>query len=330
MARVLARRAFSSPVAAPRRGAAPCAADPALLKNSGLHAARIDKAAEKDTPRHPRRQSHITSLILAVLLMLWAPAASALSVPEKPQGYVNDYAGLLSSSARNQLEQTLSDLDRQTSNQIFVAIFPSLEGGSIEDFSIKLFDQWKPGTAKHDNGVLLVIFPNDRQVRIEVGYGLEGALPDALAGQIIRSEIVPAFREQRYDDGVRAAVSAIAQATRGEYKASTTESEDPFKRWAPYAYLALIFYLAVPILCYLLILGLGFAIGGAAGFLVALFLVMLLAALRKAFSTGQTFSGGSGFWGGGSSGGFGGGGFGGGFGGGGGGMGGGGGASGRW
>ena len=278
--------------------------------------------------RHPSCRIFLSALIC--LLFAWPSAASALSVPDKPQAYVNDYAGLLSPATRAELEQTLAAFGHDTSNQIFVAIFPSLEGGSLEDFSIRLFDRWKPGTSKHDNGILLVIFPNDRKVRIEVGYGLEGALPDVLAKQIIENEIAPPFREGRYDDGVRRAVGAIMQATRGEYKPASTVNEDPFKRLAPYAYLALILYLAIPVLCYLAILVMGVAFGGTGGFAAAIVIVVFLAMLRRVLMSAQSFSSRGGWVGGFGSGGFGGGGFSGGFGGGGGGMGGGGGASGGW
>lgn len=108
--------------------------------------------------------------------------------------------------------------ERATSNQIAVAIFRSLEGESLEDFTIQLAEAWRPGQAERDNGVILAIFVSDRKVRIEVGYGLEGALPDAVARRIIRNEITPAFRAGDYDRGVTAAVSAIMAATRGEYE----------------------------------------------------------------------------------------------------------------
>ena len=149
----------------------------------------------------------------------------ALSVPERPAARVNDYAALLSPAARADIENTLAEFEKSTSNQVVVAIFHGLEGGSLEDFSIRLADQWKIGDRQKDNGVILLIFKEDRQVRIEVGYGLEGALPDAVAHQIIRNEIVPAFRDGRFDEGVKNAVAGIIAATRGEYKAV---SEDPF------------------------------------------------------------------------------------------------------
>lgn len=262
-------------------------------------------------------------------------AVHALSVPEKPEGVVNDYAGLLSSSAKQQLSQTLSQFEAETSNQVVVAIFPSLEGGSLEDFSIKLAEKWKVGQKDHDNGVILLIFKEDRAVRIEVGYGLEGALPDAIANQIIYNEIVPRFKEGNFDEGVTRGIGAIIQATQGEYSAKegTGVDEEKAKTMMAFALLAFILYIALPALCYLLVLFISVSIFGfPAGIIAGAIFVMILFIFRIIFSKGlfsKTYSGGShgSGWGGGgfSGGGFGGGGFsggGGGFGGGG--------ASGRW
>ena len=164
-------------------------------------------------------------IIITFFLLFLSTEVFALSIPDKPNGYVNDYAGLLSPAARQNLENTLAGFDRQSSNQIFVAIFQSLEGQALEDFSIKLFDRWKPGTKKNDNGVLILIFRDDRKMRIEVGYGLEGALPDALCGQIIQNEMAPGFRAGDFDGGLTRAVSAVMQAAKGEYKAAPGSGE---------------------------------------------------------------------------------------------------------
>ena len=263
-------------------------------------------------------------------------SAYALAIPAKPEAYVNDYAHLLSESTRQGLEQTLADFERTTSNQIVIAIFQSLEGGSLEDFSIRLAQAWKIGSKKNDNGVILLIFKDDRQVRIEVGYGLEGALPDATADLIIRNEIVPAFREGNYDGGIKNAVNAIMAVTRGEYKAEASFKKDPFKAAAPIIFVILVAYFLAPIVSYFLVIVFsGSAFGLPLGLVTGALLVMIMMCLRALFSSGQTISGrrggfwnGGGFYGGGFSGG--GSSFGGGFGGGGGGSFGGGGASGRW
>ena len=273
-----------------------------------------------------------------LLGLCFAGAAQALSIPKKPDAYVNDYARILSDDARQKLEQTLADFERTTSNQIVVAIFENLEGESLEDYSIRLAQSWKIGSKKNDNGVILLIFKDDRKVRIEVGYGLEGALPDAMADQIIRHEITPAFREGRYDQGVTAAVNAIILATKGEYKAAASFSEgDRIQKIAPYLFFALVAFMLVPLVCYTMVLvGSVIFFGLPLGLGFGVLATLLLECLRRlAFARlGQTISGRrGGTWGGGgfAGGSFGGGGFsGGGFGGGGGGSFGGGGSSGGW
>lgn len=273
-------------------------------------------------------------VLMAAALVLAQGPARALEVPAKPEGYISDYARLLSESARQNLERILADFERATSNQVAVAIFQSLEGESLEDISIRLAEAWKIGSKKNDNGVILLIFKEDRQVRIEVGYGLEGALPDAVAGQIIRREIAPAFREGRYEEGVAAGVNAILRAVRGEYQAEPAAPQDRIQEIAPYLFFILAAFFLAPLLSYLLAFAGSVVLFGApAGFLAGALAVVILAALRKVFASsyfGETLSGRpGGFWGGGgfSGGRFGGGG---GFSGGGGGGFGGGGASGRW
>lgn len=273
--------------------------------------------------------------LLLFLAFCVSTSVYALEIPAKPEGHVDDYAQLLSESARRDLEQTLAEFERTTSNQIVVAIFPGLEGGSLEDFSIRLAQTWKIGSKKNDNGVILLVFKDDRQMRIEVGYGLEGALPDATADLIIRNQIVPAFREGNYDGGIKNAVNAIMAATRGEYKAETSLEKDPFKGAAPIIFVILVAYFLAPIVSYFLIIVFsGSAFGLPLGFVMGALLVMIMMRLRALFGSGQTISGRrggawgcGGFYGGGFSGG--GGSLGGGFGGGGGSFGGGG-ASGRW
>ena len=125
---------------------------------------------------------------------------------------------MLSLSERSALEEKLRRFEEETSNQVVVVTFPSLEGESLEDFSIRLAGVWKIGQKGKDNGVILLIFKKDRKVRIEVGYGLEGALPDATSKLIIENEIVPRFRKGRFEEGIQAAVQAIMAATRGEYQ----------------------------------------------------------------------------------------------------------------
>lgn len=163
--------------------------------------------------------------ITACVLVLALPA-NALDVPPSPNGRVSDYANLLSPSAIQRIESKIAAHETQSSDQIAVAIFPSLEGESLEDFSIRLADQWKIGTGEHDNGVILLVFVEDRQMRLEVGYGLEGRLTDAMSSRILRNVLAPRFREGDFDGGVEAAVDAIMQVIRGEYQAAPQEEKE--------------------------------------------------------------------------------------------------------
>jgi uncharacterized protein len=122
---------------------------------------------------------------------------------------VNDYAQLLPADAHRRLETRLAEREQATGAQMVLAIFPSLEGESLEDFSIRLAQQWRVGQKSLDNGVILLLFVQDRRVRLEVGYGLEPVITDAVAAQIIRESIAPRFREQRYAAGLEAAVEVV-------------------------------------------------------------------------------------------------------------------------
>jgi uncharacterized protein len=122
---------------------------------------------------------------------------------------VNDYAGLLPADARQRLESRLAEREAATGAQMVIAVFPSLEGENLEDFGIRLAERWRVGRRELDSGVILLVFVRERRVRMEVGYGLEPVLTDAVAGQVIREHIAPRFREERYAAGLEAAVEAV-------------------------------------------------------------------------------------------------------------------------
>jgi uncharacterized protein len=172
------------------------------------------------TPRRAGVAAALGAFLVAACaaLVLVPSALHALEIPEKPSARVNDYASLLPGDVRGRLEERLARFESETTTQIVVAIFPSLEGESLEDYVNRLYERWRLGQKGQDNGVLLAIFLEDRKARIEVGYGLEGALTDALASRILRERLIPEFREKRYAEGIEQAVIAIEAATRGEYK----------------------------------------------------------------------------------------------------------------
>lgn len=143
-----------------------------------------------------------------------------------PKGYVNDYAQILSADQVSTLETKLSNFDKETSNQIAVVIIKSLQDDTIENFAVKLFEEWKIGQAKKDNGVLLLVAIDDRKVRIEVGYGLEGALTDLQSSWIINDEITPNFKKGDYFTGLNSATDKIILATKGEYTNESSSSSN--------------------------------------------------------------------------------------------------------
>lgn len=139
--------------------------------------------------------------------------------------YANDYTGTLSSAELDNINRHLKMLDDSTSTQIVLIIINSLNGYPIEMYSQELAEKNKIGSKK-DNGVLLLISLSDKKIRIEVGYGLEGVLTDALSSSIIRNEIAPYFRERDYYSGVTAGLNAIIQAVKGEYQDKKNNDED--------------------------------------------------------------------------------------------------------
>ncbi|MDP2389803.1 MAG: TPM domain-containing protein, partial [Acidobacteriota bacterium] len=134
---------------------------------------------------------------------------SAQALP-KPDGYVNDFAGILDAATRARLEQRLKEVEAASSSEIAVATVKSLEGMSVEEYTTRLFKEWGVGQEKTDNGVLILVAPNDREIRIEVGYGLEGVLPDGLAGEIRDEQFLPRFRDDDYSGGISAGDGRIA------------------------------------------------------------------------------------------------------------------------
>lgn len=153
----------------------------------------------------------ILKILLLGFLLFFCTAVLALEVPEKPVSRVSDYAGMLSSQTVMDLSQVLSNIETQTGGlQIAIVTFPSLEGDNLEDFSIRLAEKWKIGQKDKDNGVIIIIINNDRKIRIEVGYGLEAILTDALCSQIVAQSIVPHFKKGEYETGIKEAISAIA------------------------------------------------------------------------------------------------------------------------
>lgn len=162
-------------------------------------------------------------LTVCALFLLGGIALYALDVPPA-KGYVSDYAGLLSPSESQTIDAKLRAHDLQTSSQVVVLIVNSLDGEPIERFGIKVFDSWKTGHKGRDNGVIFIISKDDRKTRIEVGYGLEGALTDLECELILENVVKPSFRESNYYQGINQAIDAIFKAISGEFTAPAGRS----------------------------------------------------------------------------------------------------------
>jgi uncharacterized protein len=139
----------------------------------------------------------------------------AIDVPPL-RGRVNDYASVMSQEQVQSLEARLAQFEQETGHQVAVLTIPTLDGEDIEGFSIRVAENWKIGKKGFDNGVILVVAVKDRRLRLEVGYGLEGVLPDAIAKQITSNYIVPRFRSQDYAGGIIAGIDAVLRVIKNE------------------------------------------------------------------------------------------------------------------
>jgi uncharacterized protein len=183
-------------------------------------------------------------------LFLASIAQGAEVIPQKPPRYVNDYASVLSAGALQKLNSALENFEKETSSQIVVVIYPKMQSdSSIEDYTVRIAQKWGIGQKTKDNGAILFVFIQNHTMRIEVGYGLEGAIPDITAKRIIEDEIAPQVRSQNYDAGISAGVNALMAASKGEYKGSgRTNAQRKSRRkdsWIPFVFFALFLVMAI-------------------------------------------------------------------------------------
>lgn len=215
-------------------------------------------------------------LLLALGLALGIPPLQAASVPELT-ARVNDYAAMLSPATRQQLEDLLAQLEREESTQIAVLTITSLQGADLDDYSLKVAETWGLGQKGRDNGALLLIAKNDRKLRIEVGYGLEGSLTDLTAGRIIRDIITPRFRDGNFDLGVLDGVAAMIGAVRGEFQApqqAAVSGSTGDDTGGPLVFLGFAFYMLARVV------GRNRLAGGTVGAILAPLLGLLILELR--------------------------------------------------
>ena len=152
---------------------------------------------------------------------------AAETIPPAPAHYFNDYAGVVSAATAAQLNQRLEQFERDSSCQIVVAVYPRMQSdSSIEDYTVRVAQSWKVGQKDKNNGAVLFVFIQDRKLFLQTGYGLEGALPDAICKRIIEDEIKPGFKAGNFDAGLTAGVNAILAAVKGEYKGTGQTAAD--------------------------------------------------------------------------------------------------------
>jgi uncharacterized protein len=157
----------------------------------------------------------LLAVVISAFVVLVALTADALDVPVLA-ARVNDLGGVFSPAARERLETKLRELETRTGAQVAVLVIPGLEGESIEAYSIRVAQTWKLGRKGVDDGVLFLVAKNDRKMRIEVGYGLEPKLTDALSREILDERVRPRFRAGDFEGGVEGGVDAIAAAIEGK------------------------------------------------------------------------------------------------------------------
>ena len=177
--------------------------------------------------------------IFILVCALSAPASEWLLQRLEPQGYVNDFANVISSSEEQQLTSMITELRQKTGAEIAVVTIQSLEGGEIDDFTNRLFEKWGIGQRGKDNGLMFLAAMKDRKMRIEVGYGLEGAIPDAKAGRIRRDVITPYFKSGQPGKGIVVGVAALSQEVAKAYGVEPTGRREilaPLKQIDPIFY----------------------------------------------------------------------------------------------
>jgi uncharacterized protein len=152
----------------------------------------------------------VSSICLIASTCAWA------SIPAKPQGWVSDFAGIMSDTVKSQVDALFAEVKNSTGAEIAVVTVPSLDGMSVEEYAVKLFKKWGIGEKGKDNGVLFLIAPNEHKTRIEVGYGLEPVITDGRAGEIIRKTVIPFFKAGDYNQGILQGSREIAALITGK------------------------------------------------------------------------------------------------------------------
>jgi uncharacterized protein len=192
-------------------------------------------------------RSPAIALALATLLAISVQAAEV--IPPKPDRYFNDYASVVSKEAAARFNEQLAQFERESSDQVVVAVFPKMQSDSdIADYTQRVAQAWGVGQRKQRNGVVLFVFIQDRKMFIQVGYGLEGALPDATTFDITERHIKPLFRSGNYETGLATGIDLICKAIRGEYKGSGKTAAEEHRGGGAKGLLPFLIFLAILII----------------------------------------------------------------------------------
>ncbi len=179
------------------------------------------RGAERSTRGRVRSPIIAAALCTVSLVFAGTSARAAEVIPPKPDGYFNDYAHVVSTETASRLNEQLAQFERDSGTQLVVAVFPKMQSdSSVEDYTYRIKDAWKVGQKGLNNGAALFVFIEDRKMWIQTGYGLEGALPDAVCFDIYNNVIRPKFKANDYAGGLTGGVNAMIAAVRGEYKGS--------------------------------------------------------------------------------------------------------------
>jgi uncharacterized protein len=239
---------------------------------------RLLKNRSVRTPVALARSLRLT-IVFAFLLSVIPVSVFAYTSPGKPRGFVSDFAHILSASDIQSLDVKLQSLEGATGDQVAVVTIQSLGDETIETYATKLFQEWGIGSKAHDNGLLILVSPTDREARIEVGYGLEGTVTDLQSGNIIRKVMIPAFQDGDYPAGILGATDAVISITTGSADAAQYSDSIPDRgssSSAGYNWAGIFFFVIIMINAMARILGrtkswwLGGVLGAVAGAIVGL------------------------------------------------------------
>jgi len=214
-----------------------------------------------------------TGLVALALMVFLLTAGRAFALYERPSGRVDDFANVIPPDKKALLEERLKALDEKASIELVVVTVPDLEGKTIEDYTVELAKKWKIGKREKNNGIVFLTAPKEKKVRIEVGYGLEGSLTDALSRRILRMVVVPRFRNGDFGGGIISGVDAIIGVVAHDLPNTPGATPRPVPRnrpaqgsFSPFLLIVIFFFIIIVIFSIIARRYRGFYGGGDGGF----------------------------------------------------------------